>query len=153
MCQALCLVPSCALFWGQWMTLCDTHNSSDVMLLWKGAVFFIFFLGPLEPLKKVGSRNTGTYLPPSFIFCSPHPSSSAAEESRTDWGCRHHGKQKCPQRDVSWCVQGAQEPRPLRFFSGIHSGCQGQRSSSTWFTIVTTFPCFKLFKLQAKYGY
>lgn len=59
---------------------------------------------------------------------------------------------KCPQSDVSWCVQGAQESRPLCFFSGILSGCQRQWLNSTWFTIMT-LPCFKLFKLQAKYGY
>lgn len=116
MCQVLCLVPSCTLFWGQWMTICDTHNSSDVMLLWKGAVIFIFFLGPLEPLKKVGSRNTGTYLT-SVLFCSPHPSSSAAEERAELTGDAGIMESKSIRREMSAGVFRELKNQGLSFFS------------------------------------
>lgn len=80
MCQVLCLVPSCALFWGQWATIWDTHNSSDVMLLWKRAVSFNFFLGPLEPPKKGVPGILAHIILLLFFSAPPHPSSPGAEE-------------------------------------------------------------------------
>lgn len=78
----------CPLFRDQWATICDTHNVSDIMLLWKVVVFFFFFPGTLKPLKKLGARNierinaiiSSSFC--SFLLSSPLPVSSRGEPNR-----------------------------------------------------------------------